>query len=175
MRTLVLLTWDERPGLEVLLPRLQQLRVDEMLCVDGGSQDGTRELLQDRGIRVLDQPRRGRGEAFRVGAAHARGDYLVYFSPDGNEDPNDIEKLFTALEGGADMAIASRFLPGARNEEDGQRWPLRKWVNLAFTWIANVLWNRGHWISDTINGFRGIRRQLFLSLDTRSMGYTIEY
>ena len=103
------------------------------------------------------------------------GDQLVFFSPDGNEDLLDIPRLFEQMDAGADMVIVSRFFPGARNEEDASSLPMRKWVNQAFTLMANVLWNRGPRISDTINGFRGITRTAFLRLAPESMGYTIEY
>jgi len=103
------------------------------------------------------------------------GDQLVFFSPDGNEDPDDIPLLFEKLDSGADMVIASRFLPESRNEEDGSALPMRKWVNQAFTFMANAVWNRGPHITDTINGFRGITRAAFLRLAPESMGYTIEF
>lgn len=174
-RTLVILTLDEIEGVRALLPRLPPDTADEILAVDGGSTDGTRECFAEHRIRVCGQQRRGRGEAFRVGMRESSGDVVVFFSPDGNEDPADIPRLFEALEAGADMAIASRFLPGARNEEDGARLPLRKWANQAFSAIANVVWNRRPWVTDTINGFRGLRRDVFLALRPESMGYTIEY
>jgi glycosyltransferase involved in cell wall biosynthesis len=175
-RTLVILTLNELDGIRALLPGLAQANyANEVLAVDGGSTDGTREFLQEYHIPLYDQPKRGRGEAFRVGMSHSRGDYVVFFSPDGNEDPQDIPKLFAQLEAGADMAIASRFLPESQNEEDEDPLPLRKWVNQVFTLLANLLWNRGAWVTDTINGFRGIRRSAFEQLAPTSVGYTIEY
>lgn len=174
-RTLVLLTLNEINGVRALVPQLPTDIVDEVLAVDGGSTDGTREFFEAHGIHVVVQDRPGRGEAFRVAVRESSGDHLVFFSPDGNEDPSDIPRLFEALDSGADMAIASRFLPGGRNEEDEVILPLRKWVNQAFTFLANVIWNRGPWVSDTINGFRGVRREVFWQLAPESMGYTIEY
>lgn len=175
-RSLIILTLNEIDGVRALIPALPPGIADEILAVDGGSTDGTREFLQEHNIPVFGQARRGRGEAFRVGVANSSGEYIVFFSPDGNEDPADIPRLFALLESGADMAIASRFLPGARNEEDEETLPLRKWVNQAFTVLANLLWNRGQfWVSDTINGYRGIRRRAFEQLAPTSLGYTIEY
>ena len=108
--------------------------------------------------------------------ANSHGANVVFFSPDGNEDPADIPRLFALLEEGADMAIASRFMPESRNEEDDESLPLRKWVNQAFTILANLIWNFGRpWVTDTINGFRGIRREVFAQLAPTSLGYTIEY
>jgi hypothetical protein len=112
---------------------------------------------------------------FRVAVRNSSGDHRVFFSPDGNEDPADIAKLFDALDNGADMAIASRFLPESRNEEDDAALPLRKWTNQAFTFMANTIWNRRAYVTDTINGYRGITRAAFLKLAPQSMGYTIEY
>ena len=176
-RTIVLLTLNEVDGVRWLLKQGSDLSemANEVLAVDGGSTDGTREALAAAGIRVVDQARWGRGEAFRAGVAASVGDHLVFFSPDGNEDPGDIPGLFRVLAEGADIVIASRFLLGARNEEDDAFLPLRKWTNQAFTAMANALWNRGSYVSDTINGFRGITRTAFERLGLESMGYTIEY
>jgi glycosyltransferase involved in cell wall biosynthesis len=175
-RSLIILTWNEIEGVRALIPQLSPDIADEILAVDGGSSDGTREFLEAHQIPVYGQTRRGRGEAFRVGVTNATGDYLVFFSPDGNENPGDIPKLFELLATGADMAIASRFKPGARNEEDDVALPLRKWTNQAFTLLANLFWNRGRpYVTDTINGFRGIRRESFNRIAPASLGYTIEY
>lgn len=176
-RTVVLLTLNEVDGVRWLFSTGHDLSAmaDEVLAVDGGSTDGTREVLASHHVRLVDQPRPGRGEAFRAAVRASSGACLVFFSPDGNEDPEDIPGLFAAVEGGADMAIASRFLPASRNEEDDDALPLRKWTNQVFTWIANWIWNRGTYVTDTINGFRGITREAFLKLDPGSVGYTIEY
>jgi glycosyltransferase involved in cell wall biosynthesis len=173
-RSLVVLVWNEIDGLRAIVPAIDRHVAEEIVVVDGGSIDGSVEYCREQGLTVVTQERRGRGEAFRVAMAHTTGDAVVFFSPDGNEDPADIARVFDAL-GAADLAIASRFLPGSRNEEDGDALPLRKWTNQAFTWIANTVWNRGTYVTDTINGFRGIRRAAFGTLGLASMGYTIEF
>jgi glycosyltransferase involved in cell wall biosynthesis len=175
MRSLVILTLNEIDGVRAVLPRIPEGCAHETIVVDGGSTDGTVEHCESRGLRVVQQERRGRGEAFRVAMRQTTMDLVVFFSPDGNENPADIPRLFEQLEAGADIAIASRFLPGARNEEDDAVLPLRKWVNRAFTGIANGVWNRGAYVTDTINGFRGVRRAAFEALGLHSMGYTIEF
>lgn len=174
--SLVVLTWNEIDGVRAVLPRIPVSAADEIVVVDGGSTDGTREFCEELGLRVVSQDRRGRGEAFRVGMRATSGDFVVFFSPDGNEDPADIPRLFAALADGADIAIASRFLAESRNEEDGAAVPLRKWVNMAFTRLANLIWNRsGPFVTDTINGYRGVRRDVFADLQLESMGFTIEF
>ncbi len=115
-RCLVILTLNEIEGIRALFDRIPFDSVDEILCVDGGSIDGTREFLQERGLTVLSQTSKGRGEAFRLAAQHANSEVLCFFSPDGNEDPADIPKLFSVIEDGSDMAIARRFGLDAHNE-----------------------------------------------------------
>ncbi|MBI4551545.1 MAG: glycosyltransferase family 2 protein [Candidatus Latescibacteria bacterium] len=171
--TLVILTLNEIEGVTALFDRIPLTAVDECLVVDGGSTDGTIEFFRQRGLRVVVQDVRGRGEAFRVAMREAQGENLVFFSPDGNEDPADIPRLIAKLDEGYAMVIGSRFLPGGANEEDERRFPWRAWANQAFTMIANGLW--GGRLTDSINGFRAMTRQAFLRLNPDGPGFVIEY
>ncbi len=141
--TLAILTLNEIEGLRALYDRIPFDQVDQYFAIDGGSTDGTVEFLREKGIRVIPQEIKGRGEAFRIAAREAEGECLVFFSPDGNEDPADIPKLLKLLDEGCDMAIASRFLPGSRNEEDALRFPWRSSANRAFSFIANTILKNG--------------------------------
>ena len=175
-RTIILLTLDEVDGLHTLLPDIQAFEADEIFAVDGGSTDGTRQLLKDSGIRIVDQTRLGRGAAIREGVMAATGDHIVLFSPDGNEDPADVPRLFQRLADGCDMAIASRFLSESSNEEDGELLPLRKWANILLGRALNFAWaGDSPFVSDTINGFRGFSRDAFLAMSPQSNGFTVEY
>lgn len=173
--TLVLLVLNEIDGLRQLWEQLPIADFARVVAVDGGSTDGSREFLAEQGIPVLDQPIRGRGVAFRVAAEATDTDRLVFYSPDGNEDPADIARLDDLIAGGADLAIASRFAPGAVNEEaDAIR--ARARVNQSLTWVANRLFNRqGPFVTDTINGFRALRRTALLELATTVKRFPIEY
>jgi glycosyltransferase involved in cell wall biosynthesis len=175
--TVVVLTLNELDGVTGVFPKLPVHVIDEVLVVDGGSTDGTLEFFASRGVRVIRQDRRGRGEAFRLAARHARHDCLVFFSPDGNEDPDDIPRLIAGVAAGHDMVIASRFMVGASSEDDDKfLFASRRWGNLLFTWLANVLCGRGRpRITDTINGYRAITRAAFARLAPDADGYAIEF
>lgn len=173
--SLVLLTRNEIHGLMVLFDRIPFAKVEEAFAVDGGSTDGTLEFYRTRNFPVVPQYSSGRGEAFRIAFTYARGDAVIIFSPDGNEDPGDIPKFRPLLEQGNDIVIATRMAPGAHNEEDELRFPWRKWANQAFTLLANCTWNRGQFLTDSINGFRAITRKAWEQLALDGIGYTIEY
>lgn len=175
-RALVLLTYNEIEALPKIFGRIPLSAADEVFAVDGGSRDGTVAYLESKGVRVLSQPRRGRGCAFQVALDATDAAVLCYYSPDGNEDPDDIPRIFAKLEeGGYDLVVASRMSHGAHNEEDEKLIKARKWVNLAFTFLANVFWNRGPYVTDTINGFRAVRADSLRRCRCRVDGFVIEY
>jgi dolichol-phosphate mannosyltransferase len=177
---LVILTRNERKCVEVMFPRIpkpgREAGFDSIHVVDGGSTDGTVEYFAGQGIRPLGQSQRGRGHAFLIAFQQIHADAYVFFSPDGNEDPLDLPKFRPLLESGADIVIASRMMPQSRNEEDDQIFRWRKWVNKAFTLIANLVFRRrGPYITDTINGYRAITRRAVDLLKLDASDYTIEY
>ena len=77
---------NEITGIRQIMPKIRREWVDEILVVDGGSTDGTLEFLRSEGLRVVVQEERGRGVAFRIGVREARGEHVVFYSLDGNED-----------------------------------------------------------------------------------------
>jgi glycosyltransferase involved in cell wall biosynthesis len=173
--SLVLLTLNEIEGLKKLFNKIPMDSVEEVFAIDGGSTDGTLEFMKANNITVYPQSIKGRGEAFREAFRRAKGDALILFSPDGNEDPNDIPKFRPLLLAGNDIVIATRMVKGAWNEEDDQFFKIRKWVNNIFTFLANIIWNHGPWVSDTINGYRAITKKAWNILALDGPGYTIEY
>src|SRR5215212_251224 len=118
--SIVIPAYNERDTVEKLLDQVLAVPLDgiekEIVVVDDGSSDGTREVLQQRAeaghIRLLLQPRnQGKGAAVRVGLRHASGDILLIQDADLEYDPADYPILLRPiLTGKADVVYGSRFL-----------------------------------------------------------------
>jgi len=177
---LCLLTRNERECLQAIWPRIPQPGPDSgfalVVAIDGGSTDGTVEFYREHGIPVIAQSRKGRGDAFLLAFEAQPADAYIFFSPDGNEAPEDIAEFRPLLENGVDVVIASRMMKGAVNEEDEKFFRWRKWANNALNLMVNLLFRRsGPYVTDSINGFRAITRNAAERLRLDALDYTIEY
>ena len=81
----------------------------EVLVIDGGSADDTREEAQKAGARVIIETVRGKGTAIRRGISIAKGEFCVLLDGDGSMDPSDIRRL-AETAAGSDFVLGSRFL-----------------------------------------------------------------
>jgi len=117
--SVVIPAYNERATIREILTRLRALPLElEILIVDDGSTDGTRDILRDeiepQGIRVIYQDRnRGKGAAIRAGIAHATGDVTVIQDADLEYDPQDLLDLLRPIQRDkADVVYGSRFASG---------------------------------------------------------------
>jgi glycosyltransferase involved in cell wall biosynthesis len=116
--SVVMPVYNERGTLRQVVEHVLAVPLDiELLCVDDGSQDGSREILgeiqdQHPQVRMLLQPKNmGKGAALRRGIAEASGDYVVIQDADLEYDPRDYPALLRPiLEGRTKVVYGSRFL-----------------------------------------------------------------
>ncbi|TME50389.1 MAG: glycosyltransferase [Chloroflexi bacterium] len=90
--SLVIPALNEAESLDRVLPELKQALValgptNEIIVVDGGSRDGTHEIVRKHGARLVSQTLPGFGGAYRAGFAQARGEYVLTLDADGSHDP----------------------------------------------------------------------------------------
>lgn len=120
--SVVIPAYNERPTIQKLLDRVRDTRLPlEMIVVDDGSRDGTRELLAElqdeyRLTLLLHEKNQGKGAAVRTGLMAATGDAVVIQDADLEYDPRDYRLLLLPiLEDRADIVYGSRFLSGDRS------------------------------------------------------------
>ena len=167
MRTTLLIpTFNEIEGTKLVMPRVKREWVDEIIVVDGGSTDGTIEYFEARGIPVVRQKSKGVCGAYWECFDVATGDVIIPFSPDNNSIPELIPDLISEMKKGNDMVIASRYLPGAKSEDDDIVTAFGNWM---FTKLVNLI--SGGKYTDTLVMFRAFRRELVesLKMDSRKI------
>ncbi len=157
-----------RPVLEWAAPY-----ADELLVVDGHSSDDTRAIAAELGATVLLDNGKGKGDAIRVGIAHASGDILVFIDADGSHDPRDIPALVQPIiDGNADHVSGSRMLGGS----DELHATINQFIRLFGSQVItlSINYSQGVSLTDSQNGFRAIRADLARSLALESEIPTIE-
>ena len=103
------LTLDEIEAVNVIMPQVKKEWADKIVFVDGDSKDGTVEKAKELGFEVIHQKNKGEGNACRVGTDATDSDFVMFFSPDGNDVPGDIPRLIAKTREGYDVVHISRF------------------------------------------------------------------
>ena len=140
-------------------------RLGEVIVADNGSEDGSPELAEAAGARVVSEPRRGYGSAYLAGFAAARGDYIVMADADLTYDFGDIPRFIEKLDDGADLVMGDRM----RGIQPGAMPWLHRYVgNPVLTGILNLFFRTG--VRDAHCGMRAVRREALPQLDLRTTG-----
>jgi glycosyltransferase involved in cell wall biosynthesis len=157
--TLLVPTLNEIDGMKVIMPLVRRDWCDQIIILDGGSTDGTIEYARDHGYFVYVQKRCGFRHAYTEVLPYIEGDVIVTFSPDGNSVPELIPALIDKMQQGYDMVIGSRYLDGAKSEDDDVVTAFGNWL---FTKTINVL-HGGHY-TDAMVIFRAYKTKLIYDL-----------
>ena len=169
--TLYVQALNEIEGMRQIMPRIRKEWFEQILVVDGGSTDGTLEYAKEQGYEVYIQKKPGPRYANIEGFPLIRGEIVVTFSPDGNSIPELLPALIQKAKEGYDMVILSRYLDGAKSEDDT---PMTAFGNWIFTKLINKL-HGGHY-TDAMVMYRAYPKRLFydLGLD-RDEAYRTEH
>jgi len=164
--SIVLGTLNERAALPELIGRLNCLELPphELIVVDDGSTDGTREYVHDLAttdsrVRLLcHNGPRTLIPAQTEGIEAARANFVVIMDSDLQHPPEKIPEIYRHLSGGAGLVIASRYDPAG---SAGDRSPFRSVISKGAEFIVKLLIREARPVSDPLSGFYGLRRSLF--------------
>jgi glycosyltransferase involved in cell wall biosynthesis len=173
--SVVMPVFNERATLEDIVRRvLESPVVGELVIVDDGSTDGTRELLRqwtdrDKIRVVLHEQNQGKGAALRTAFAHATGDLVVVQDADLEYDPGDYGRLIEPiLQGRADVVYGSRFLDPASCDDTR----LHRWGNGLLTLMSNLL--TGGRLTDMETCYKVIPREVLATIPLRQNRFGFE-
>jgi rSAM/selenodomain-associated transferase 2 len=141
-----------------LMPGLSADLVREVILVDGGSEDATPAIAEDTGATVLRADRPGRAHQLRLGAAAARGDWMLFLHADTALTPDWAERVWDHLDDHTDRA-ASFTLAFRSNHPMARRVAAR--ANLRARWLGLPYGDQGLLISrglyEAVGGYADIR------------------
>ena len=137
----------------------------EVVVCDNGSTDRSVEIAEQSGARVVHEPLRGYGNAYRTGFAHARGRILVMGDADGTYDFTLIPEFVERIEAGCELVTGTRY-GGAGLQH--MPWTHRWFGNPALTRLLNVLFRSRY--TDVYSGFRAFTREAYDRMRPLSRG-----
>lgn len=166
--TLLVPTLNEIDGMKAIMPKVRKEWCEQIIILDGGSTDGTIEYARENGYFVYVQQKPGFRQGYNEVLPYIEGDVVITFSPDGNSIPELIPPLIAKMKEGYDMVIVSRYLEGAKSEDDD---PVTAFGNRLFTNTINLLY-KGHY-TDAMVIYRAYKTRLIYDLElNKDEGYS---
>ncbi len=173
--SVIIPVYNEKDSLNEIVQRVKNTGLaSEIILVDDGSQDGTRDLLPaldgKEGVRVLLHAKNlGKGGAVRTGIQAALGDVMLIQDADLEYDPRDYPRLLQPIEEGiADVVYGSRFLGGPRRAT--MFWHMV--ANYMLTFMTNLLYNTI--LTDMETGYKIFRRKVVEGMRLRAHRFDFE-
>ncbi|MDD5171621.1 MAG: glycosyltransferase family 2 protein [Candidatus ainarchaeum sp.] len=170
MKVCVLLpTLNEAESIADMIARVRKVDSSYEICVvDSGSTDGTVEIAEKAGAKLITLDVKGKGLAIKKAFSEIDSDAAVLLDSDMSYAPEEIPKLLKALEN-YDVVVGSRF---KGNIEKGAMRTTNRLGNMGLTTIANVLYWKP--VSDVCSGFWAFRKDAYKKMDIDARHFSLE-
>ena len=163
---------NEGEGIKKILDSVKKYS-DDIIVVDGHSNDGTLEKVKNFGASFYLDNKKGRGDALKIGIKHAKGDVLVFFDADGSHEEKDIPKLVSPiLKGTAELVVGSRRTGGSFDINVSLTGIVRSAGCDFLVSLVNNKFNTS--LTDILYSFRAIKASSAKKLNLKSDDFGIE-
>lgn len=170
--SIIIPTKNESEGLEKILKSVKKY-AQEIIVVDGHSNDGTHEIAKKLGARFCLDHKKGKGDAVRIGVKKATGTILIIFDADGSPNAKDIPLLVKTLNNTkADMVTTSRRTGGSFDFNLNIEGIIRTMGSDFMAYLVNKRFGTN--FSDVLYNFRAIRASKAKALRLEANGFDIE-
>jgi glycosyltransferase involved in cell wall biosynthesis len=158
---------------ECLPPVIKELRdmlgnqIHEIIVVDANSPDGTSQIADQLGCKVLQQQKTGYGNAVSLGLQQAQGELVTFFDADGSYDPKFLLAALPLMEDAKrDAIFCTRYHRDSGSDDD-------TWIRLLGNWFFTALMRLlfGVKLTDALHLYVVIKRSSALSLSLESEGF----
>lgn len=175
MLSVLLPVYNEQGNISAVFKQLYQTfpPPHEIIIINDGSTDNTFSEIKNLPCRIINVSiNTGKGNAIRLGVAAAQGEYLGLIDGDGQDDPQDLLRLFQeAQKSQADLVIGSRFLNKQKLAQNAVL-PINYFGNIALTALFNFLFRAK--LSDSCASLRVFKTARVKKMEIRSCRYEIE-
>jgi dolichol-phosphate mannosyltransferase len=176
--SVIIPTYNERDNIIPLVERIHHALTDyeyRILFIDDDSHDGTAELARSLSSKypvsvIVRQDKKGLASAVVDGLKHTNGDTIAVMDADLQHPPEVIPDLLKTINDGADMAVASRYVPGGGCHGWGL---IRRVISRTAIFIAHLLLPSTRQIKDPMSGFFMFNRQAIADANLKPAGYKI--
>lgn len=141
----------------------------EIIIADNGSSDGSIEIAEGAGARVIHVRERGYGHALQAGIQAARGKYVIMGDADDSYDFQEIPKFVSKLREGFELVQGCRLPDGGGTVMPGAMPFLHRWWGNPMLTFLSRWWFRAN-VNDIYSGFRGFTKDLYERLDQQATG-----
>jgi len=171
--SIIVLAKNEYETLVEILPEIKKY-ADDVILVDGHSNDKTKELCDELEINFYLDNKLGKGDAQRVGVSKAKNKFIIFVDGDGAHELSDIKKIYEKLELNDGLVVCSRQTGGSYDLNLNSKFS--SVVRVAGVVFLVVLFNKLFKtnLTDVLYSYKGISKSNFEKIKTSQNGFTIE-